>query len=113
MIPVSLFFSLGFGAIVYLASEASIRVALHRFTAAQTAALQQRMNTLLHPADGALPSDTAELDRLIAWHDRITGGGRYGSPVGTAVSIALPVLMPLLTQLALKIFSPEAPPGGV
>ena len=99
MIPISLFFSLGFGTLVYLASEASIRAALQRFTARQTAGLQRRMNELLFPAEGTLPSDTEELDRLIEWHDRITGGGRYGSRIGTAVSITLPLLLPVISLI--------------
>jgi hypothetical protein len=99
MIPISLFFSLGFGTLVYLGSEASIRAALQRFTALQTAGLQHRMNELLFPAEGTLPSDTKELDRLIGWHDRITGGGRYGSRIGAAVSITLPLLLPVVSLI--------------
>jgi hypothetical protein len=104
MIPISLFFSLGFGTLVYLASEASIRATLQRFTARQTAALQKRMNDMLFPAGNIVPADTAELDRLIAWHDRITGGGRYGSRIGAAVSITLPLIMPVATLLVKVLY---------
>jgi hypothetical protein len=99
MVPISLFFSLGVGTLVYLASEASIRSELQRFTARQTASLQSMINRLLFPASGTIPADTAELDRLVGWHERIVGGGRYGSRIGTAVSITLPLLMPVISLL--------------
>jgi hypothetical protein len=103
MVPISLFFSLGVGTLVYLASEASIRSSLQRFTARQAAGLQQRINALLRPEHQLLPSDTDELERLTARHDRITGGGRYGSRIGATVSITLPLLMPVVSLLVSQI----------
>jgi amino acid transporter len=89
-----IFLTLGMGSITYLRSEARIRETLRRFTLAQAAVLQQRINALLDPRSGRLPDDPGELQRLADWHDRILAGGRYGSPAGTAVSIALPFLLP-------------------
>jgi hypothetical protein len=99
MVPISLFFSLGIGTLVYLASEASIRSELRRFTAKHAAGLQESINELLFPAEKRLPPNSTELDRLIGWHDRIVGGGRYGSRIGTMVSITLPLLMPVVSLL--------------
>lgn len=104
MVPISLFFSLGFGTLVYLASESAIRAALKRFTGSHAAALQERMNEILSPAEGSVPPDAAELDRLLIWHDRVIAGGHYGSRIGATVSIALPLIMPVVT-LILSQFS--------
>ena len=96
-VPLAGFISLGIGSLVYLRSEARIRSALRSFTESQAAVLQQRMNALLAPRSGRVPADGDELARLSAWHDRILAGGRYGSRVGTAVSIALPFLLPAVS----------------
>lgn len=94
LVPVMVFLTVGMGSVTYLRSEARIRETLRRFTLAQAAVLQQRINALLDPRSGRLPDDPGELQRLADWHDRIRAGGRYGSPAGTAVSIALPFLLP-------------------
>ncbi|HEX6375306.1 MAG TPA: hypothetical protein VFZ91_06260 [Allosphingosinicella sp.] len=96
-VPVAGFISLGIGSLVYLRSEARIRASLRRFTQSEAAVLQRRIGALLDPLAGRLPDDGAELARLTAWHDRILAGGRYGSRAGTAVSIALPLLLPALS----------------
>jgi hypothetical protein len=96
-VPVAGFISLGFGSLVYLRSEAKIRFALRRFTESQAAVLQQRMNARLDPLAGRIPADSSEIAQLTEWHDRILAGGRYGSRLGTAVSIALPLILPALS----------------
>lgn len=96
-VPLAGFVTLGFGSLVYLRSEAKIRAALRGFTQSHAAALQQRIDMLLDPIRGRIPADAAEIDRLIRWHDRILVGGRYGSRAGTAVSIALPFLLPVVS----------------
>jgi hypothetical protein len=96
-VPLAGFITLGMGSLVYLRSEAKIRAALRSFTENQAAVLQERMNTLLDPLAGRIPHDEAEIARLTEWHDRILAGGRYGSRVGTAVSIALPLLLPAVS----------------
>lgn len=94
LVPVMVFLTLGIGSLVYLRSEARIRETLRRFTLRQAAVLQQQINALLDPVSGRTPDDPDELGRLADWHDRILAGGRYGSPAGTAISIALPFLLP-------------------
>jgi hypothetical protein len=96
-VPLAGFITLGIGSLVYLRSEAKIRSALRSFTESQAAVLQQRMNVLLDPLAGRIPHDDGEIARLTEWHDRILAGGRYGSRVGTAVSIALPFLLPAVS----------------
>lgn len=98
-VPLAGFVSLGVGSLVYLRSEAKVRAALRNFTESQAAVLQERINALLDPLAGRIPHDEAEIARLTEWHDRILAGGRYGSRVGTAVSIALPFLLPAFTVL--------------
>jgi hypothetical protein len=93
-VPIASFITLGIGSMVYLRSEAKIRSALRGFTERQAAMLQERINALLDPLAGRIPADDSEIARLAAWHDRILAGGRYGSRVGTAISIALPFLLP-------------------
>ncbi len=105
-IPVAGFVTLGMGSLVYLRSEAKIRSALRSFTERQAAVLQQRINALLDPLAGRIPADASEIEQLIQWHDRILAGGRYGSRLGTAVSIALPFILPaisLVSTLAEKL----------
>ena len=99
-IPVAGFVTLGMGSLVYLRSEAKIRSALRSFTQRQAALLQQRINALLDPLDGRVPAESAEISQLTEWHDRILAGGRYGSRLGTAVSIALPFLLPAISVVS-------------
>ncbi|HYD38938.1 MAG TPA: hypothetical protein VEA60_15060 [Allosphingosinicella sp.] len=96
-VPVTGFVTLGFGSLVYLRSEGKIRSALRRYTRAEAVLLQQRINALLDPAAGCVPADAEEVDRLVEWHDRILAGGRYGSRLGTSVSIALPFILPAVS----------------
>lgn len=97
VVPTAGFASLGYGSLVYLRSEAATRETLRRFAAAQAEALQRRCNALLDPAAGRLPDDPGEVERIGGLHDRILAGARYGNPLGTVLSFALPFVMPLLT----------------
>ncbi|HTU12817.1 MAG TPA: hypothetical protein VMG08_18145 [Allosphingosinicella sp.] len=99
LVPIAGFFSLGFGALVYVTNEANIRATLQRFTYEQALALQTASNQLLYPTKERIPEDQATLDRLAALHDRILAGGRYGNRVGISVSIALPLLMPIASLI--------------
>ena len=101
--PIAGFFSLGLGSLVYLRTEARIRATLQRFVNAQAAMLQQRSNALIDPGANRVPEDADALRQLTEWQDRFLAGGRYGSRAGAGISIALPLLLPLLT-LALKLF---------
>lgn len=103
LVPVTGFFSLGLGTLVYLRTEANIRATLNRFTAAQVRPLQERSNLLLRPVDGLIPADPAEVERLAQWQERILAGGQYGSRAGAGLSIALPLIMPAAT-LILQLF---------
>jgi hypothetical protein len=103
LIPIAGFFSLGFGSLIYLQTEARIRATLQRFVNAHAAALQRRSNKLIDPGANRVPEDADALARLTGWQDRILAGGRYGSRAGASISIALPLLLPLLS-LALKFF---------
>lgn len=99
LVPIMVFLTLGVGSIVYLRSEARIRQTLRRFTLRRAAILQRRINVLLDSAPARMPEDRDELEHLADWHDRILAGGRYGSPAGTAVSIALPFLLPAISLI--------------
>jgi len=96
-VPIASFFTLGMGSLAYLSSEAKIGAALRRFTEDQAAILQRRSNALLDPLANRVPADGRVVAELTEWHDRILAGGRYGSRAGTAVSIALPFLLPAVT----------------
>ncbi|MDB5691177.1 MAG: hypothetical protein JWO81_240 [Alphaproteobacteria bacterium] len=103
MVPVCGFFSLGFGSIVYLESEDVIRSTLQRFTNEAASKLQAASNALLDPRSGKVPDSRERLDLLAGWHDRILEGGRYGSRIRAAVSIALPLLLPV-ASIIVQIF---------
>ncbi|HEX8654830.1 MAG TPA: hypothetical protein VF693_06380 [Allosphingosinicella sp.] len=99
MVPICGFFSLGFGTMVYLQTEGAIRSTLQAFTNSAAGALQKMCNAILDPGEGRIPRDTERLDLLTSWHDRIVAGGRYGSRLGTSVSISLPLLLPVVSLL--------------
>jgi hypothetical protein len=108
VVPAAGFASLGYGSLVYLRSEAAIREALRRFAAAQAEALQRRCNAQLDPAADRLPGDPGDVERISGWHDQILAGARYGNPLGTVLSFALPFVMPLLSLIR-SLFAGEAP----
>jgi hypothetical protein len=99
VVPVAGFASLGYGSIVYLRSEAAIRATLRRFATAQAEVLQRRCNSRLDPAAGRLPDDPSGIERIAGLHDRILAGARYRNRLGTALSYALPFIMPLLSLI--------------
>jgi hypothetical protein len=104
MVPITGFFSLGFGTLVYLDTEARIRSNLQRFVHKQARILQEKVNALSWPAKGRPLSGAVSLERLAALHDQILAGGRYGSRASAAVSIALPLLMPV-ASLVVSLFT--------
>lgn len=99
LVPIAGFFSLGFGSLIYLGSEARIRSTLHRFTHAQARLLQKKSNALIYPSRGLVSDVTGEAERLTEWQDRILAGGRYGSRAGAGLSIALPLTLPALSLI--------------
>lgn len=97
LVPGLGFLTLGLGSVGYLQGEAKIHATLQCFTKKQAAILQEKSNDLFDPLCGRLPKDADEVERLkqlTDWHDRILAGGHFGSRAGTAVSIALPLLLP-------------------
>ena len=97
LVPIAGFFSLGFGCLVYLASEGRIRNVLRRFTNDQAEILQYAANDLLDPTAGRVCPDPAALRQIMDWHDRIVAGGQYGSRVRVGLSILLPLLLPIVS----------------
>jgi hypothetical protein len=87
LVPIAGFFSLGFGSLVYLKSEAQIRNVLRRFTSDQAGILQR----------------DAKLEQIADWHDRIVAGGLYGSRVRVGLSILLPLLLPIVSLVQTAI----------
>jgi len=104
LIPVSGFFSIGVGSLIYLGSESTIATTLRRFTLDRARPLQVRINRLLADPDGEDEAAAAIRAQLAALHDRIVAGGRYGSRTGTAVSLALPFTMPVIALLDKILF---------
>ena len=97
MVPASCLL-LGYGSMVYLKAEAEIRSVLRRFTTEQAG--QLRESNALERLGGALSQARAEeVERLTRLHDRILAGGRYGSRLGTGVSIALPLIVPVISLI--------------
>lgn len=96
MVPTSCFFSLGFGSVVYLNAESKIRRTLLYFTLKRAADLQEESNRILYSSNGFGRGEQEELERLAKLQDRILAGGRYGSRIGAAVSITLPLIMPVI-----------------
>lgn len=96
MVPVVAFFSVGGGALVYLQSEAAIRIALRRFSLAKAVGLQEEIVALLDRAEGGDEASAARLERLTRMHDQVIAGGRYGSRLGTTVGVLLPFVFPLI-----------------
>ena len=97
LVPIAGFFSLGFGCLIYLASEGQIRNVLRRFTNDQAEILQYAANDLLDPIAGRVAPDPAALKQIGEWHDRIVAGGQYGSRVRVGLSILLPLLLPIVS----------------
>jgi hypothetical protein len=99
LVPIAGFFSLGFGSLVYLNSEAQIRGVLRRFTSDQAEILQREANELFDPLAGHLAPDPAGLKQITDWHDRVVAGGHYGSRVRIGLSILLPLLLPIVSLI--------------
>lgn len=96
LIPVAVFFSLGVGTLVYLGNESAIRAVLRRYAVERAEPLQRQIDVLLQGPDVASEATDARVERLVRLHDRILAGSRYGSRVGTIVSIALPLVFPAI-----------------
>lgn len=103
LVPVAGFFSLGFGSLVYLQSEAKIRATLRRFTLQRLAPVRQRSNDLFPEIAAGSPEQRAALAGLADLHDRVVAGGKYGSRIGTVLSLALPLTLPILSIIKLVI----------
>jgi len=107
LVPLAGLFSLGLGAEVYLASEAAIGATVRRYSLERAQALQQEIAALLDdPGDEA---SAARLERLTRLHDQIIDGGRYGSRFGKAVSIILPLTLPVIGLIE-RLFGGTAGP---
>jgi hypothetical protein len=103
LVPVAGFFSLGFGSLVYLASEARIRAILRRFTLQRLTPVRKRSNDLFPKSAVGSPEQRAVLAGLADLHDRVVAGGKYGSRLGTVLSLALPLTLPILSIIKLLI----------
>lgn len=103
LVPVAGFFSLGFGTLVYLGSEARIRATLRRFTQKKLAPVRCRSNDLFpdRAADVAAHGET--LAGLADLHDRVVARGRYGSRIGATLSLALPLALPVISIVKLVV----------
>lgn len=99
MVPTTGFFSLGFGALVYLRAEARIRATLHRFTHKQAELLQEQSNAIFDPGRHLVPKTSGPLDRLTERQGRILAGGRYGSRAAAGLSIAMPLALPVVSLI--------------
>lgn len=103
LVPVAGFFSLGFGSLVYLASEAKIRAVLRRFTHAELEQVRRRSNALFAACATASAEDRKALADLADLHDRVVAGGRYGSRLGAALSLVLPLALPIVSVVKLVL----------
>ncbi len=103
LIPVAGFFSLGFGSLVYLRSEAKIRATLRRFTQEKLAHVRRRSNDLFPECAAQSPDQRKMLTELADLNDRVVAGGKYGSRIGTTLSLALPIALPILSIVKLVI----------
>jgi hypothetical protein len=110
VVPTAGFASLGYGSLVYLRSESEIRRTLFRFATAQSEDLQRRCNARLDPLADRLPGEGGDLERLSCWNDRILAGARYGNWLVTALSVALPLVMPLIGLVG-TLLGPGGGPG--
>lgn len=102
IVPIAGFFSLGFGTLIYLASEAKIRATLQRFASREVHGLQLAGNRLLRAGIDCFPfpaPDGEEVDRIAKWQDRVIAGTRYGNRVAVSVSVALPLVMPIVSVI--------------
>jgi hypothetical protein len=97
LVPITGFFSLGFGSLVYLVSEAQIRTVLKRYTSLHAAALQREVNALFEPGTRQTKAAGEALKRTAELHDRILAGGAYGSRLRAVLSVALPLLLPIVS----------------
>ena len=96
LVPISAFFSLGLGTLIYLGGEAVIGTALRRYILKRVEPLQREINALLQGPGRDDEASEAKAERLVQLHDRIIAGGRYGSRLATGVSLALPLAMPAI-----------------
>ena len=103
LVPVAGFFSLGFGSLVYLGSEAKIRATLRRFTQERLTLVRRRSNEIFPDCAADSPERRKMLAELADVHDRVVAGGKYGSRIGTAISFALPVTLPILSIVKLVL----------
>lgn len=103
LVPVAGFFSLGFGSLVYLGSEAKIRATLRRFTQEKLMLVRLRSNDLFRDCAAESPEERKMLAELADLNDRVVAGGKYGSRIGTTLSLALPIALPILSIIKLAI----------
>ena len=103
LIPVAGFFSLGFGSLVYLGSEAKIRATLRRFTQEKLALIRGRSNDVFRDCVAESPEQRRLLAELADLNDRVVAGGKYGSRIGTVLSLALPIALPILSIIKLVV----------
>jgi hypothetical protein len=101
LLAIAGFFSLGFGSVIYVSAQMRIGRTLQRFAFQQVSELQRASNALIDPLAGRSPnrikSDAEALEHVTRWHDRILAGGHYGSRVRASISVALPVILAVLT----------------
>ena len=103
LVPVAGFFSLGFGSLVYLRSEAKIRAVLRRFTHAQLEGVRRQGNALFARYAAASAEDRKALADFADLHDRVVAGSNYGSRLGAILSLVLPLALPIISIVKLII----------
>jgi hypothetical protein len=103
LVPVAGFFSLGFGSLVYLGSEAKIRATLRRFTQEKLAPIRRRSNNLFRDWAAESLEQRKVMAELADLNDRVVAGGKYGSRIGTTLSLVLPIALPILSIVKLVV----------
>ena len=103
LVPLAGFLSLGFGSMVYLDSEAKIRATLRRFIQEKLAPVRRRTADLFVDWKDDCPERREILAELAELHDRAVAGSRYGSRMTAGLSLALPLILPIVSLIKLVI----------
>jgi hypothetical protein len=93
-------FSIGLGTVVFLAHESSIRRAVNEAINIALRPIETASIRLIGEGDMSSERDRKQLEELSALHAAIASSGSYRSAIVSFISLALPLILPVVTAIA-------------
>ena len=103
VVPTTMFFSIAFGTIVFLAAESAIRHIVRDKTSSTLAYLEQEITRLFHQRDSLTSSQWEEFAQLKTMHKELSSAGGHHSYLLSLLSLLSPLIGPAVAAVAIYV----------